>query len=287
LRYFLEIAEKRSITRAAEHLSLGQPALSKSVRKLERQLNLTLFARDRNGVTLTRAGENLYAKLRKWAGEWEDIRTEVTRANARIQGEFTLGCHPAIGRDFLPLFLPELMLRHPELRWKIAHDTSRRTLERVLDRKIDFGLVIDPLPFPDLTFVKLHKEFVGLWTARKPTALGRAGSPRSILYYNPDMTAAHALFDLIAAHRLSFHQLVPVNDYEVIAGLVESGGGIGILPSHVANRSTALVRIGNHGLRIDADLCLVFRADSQRSSGSRAIVEQIRKRIREEKMELS
>src|ERR671921_174498 len=59
LRYFLAVAEHANFTRAAEALYVSQPALSKQIRALERQLRVTLFERDPSSVRLTRAGVEL------------------------------------------------------------------------------------------------------------------------------------------------------------------------------------------------------------------------------------
>ena len=59
LRYFLAVAQQLSFTHAAETLYVSQPALSKQIRALERQLRVTLFERGRSAVQLTRAGAEL------------------------------------------------------------------------------------------------------------------------------------------------------------------------------------------------------------------------------------
>ena len=59
LRYFVAVAQHLHFTRAAETLYVSQPALSKQIRALERQLRVTLFERDHSTVRLTRAGTEL------------------------------------------------------------------------------------------------------------------------------------------------------------------------------------------------------------------------------------
>ena len=68
LRYFVAVAEELHFTRAAERLFVSQPALSKQIRSLERQLGAELFVRDRHGVTLTPAGAVLLPYARDVLG---------------------------------------------------------------------------------------------------------------------------------------------------------------------------------------------------------------------------
>ena len=62
-KVFYYVAKNESITRAANELAISQPAISKSIKTLENQINTSLFVRKRDGVTLTEAGETIYKKI--------------------------------------------------------------------------------------------------------------------------------------------------------------------------------------------------------------------------------
>jgi DNA-binding transcriptional LysR family regulator len=82
LRYFVTVAEELHFSRAAERLRLSQPALSKQIRQLERELRFPLFRRERRRVELTAAGEALLPAARQLLADWERAFAAATqRAN--------------------------------------------------------------------------------------------------------------------------------------------------------------------------------------------------------------
>jgi DNA-binding transcriptional LysR family regulator len=86
LRAFITVAEEASITRAAERLHISQPPLSRLIRQLEEELNVTLFSRHRQGVTLTDAGRMLLEKARTLtaaASDFFEAAGQTTRDEAK------------------------------------------------------------------------------------------------------------------------------------------------------------------------------------------------------------
>jgi DNA-binding transcriptional LysR family regulator len=79
LRYFAAVAEELHFSRAAERLHVSQPALSKQIRQLERELRFPLFRRDRRRVELTAAGEALLPTARQLLADWEEALADATR----------------------------------------------------------------------------------------------------------------------------------------------------------------------------------------------------------------
>lgn len=96
LRYFVAVAEDLNVTRAAERLFVSQPALSKQLRVLERQLGFALFERVHSGVALTRQGEALLPTARDLLERW-NAGVETARAAAPT-GTLVIGMQTAVGR---------------------------------------------------------------------------------------------------------------------------------------------------------------------------------------------
>lgn len=97
LRYFVAVAEELHFTRAAERLYLSQPALSKQIRALERQLGFPLFDRRRRRLELTPQGEALLGPARHLLADWQRALAGARGAGAAVS--LTVGMQTAVGRD--------------------------------------------------------------------------------------------------------------------------------------------------------------------------------------------
>ncbi|MGV9423237.1 LysR family transcriptional regulator [Streptomyces sp. NPDC003656] len=121
LRYFAAVAEELSFTRAAGRLFVSQPALSKQIRMLERQLGTELFRRDRRTVRLTPVGEALQPHARAVLDAWTAAEAAVTEARAAERGTLVIGMSTSPGRGLLPALRTRLLSAHPE-----AHPVLRQ-----------------------------------------------------------------------------------------------------------------------------------------------------------------
>jgi DNA-binding transcriptional LysR family regulator len=101
LRYFVAVAEDLHFTHAAERLFISQPALSKQIRMLERQLGAPLFDRGRDGVRLTPVGQALLPHARAVLAAWDRGRAEAEQAKSRQQATLVAGMSTSPGRGGL------------------------------------------------------------------------------------------------------------------------------------------------------------------------------------------
>lgn len=116
LRYFVAVAEELNVTRAAERLFVSQPALSKQLRVLERQLGFALFERVHSGVVLTPQGNALLPVARDLLGTWNE-GLEAARAAAPT-GTLVIGMQSAVGRGLQQRALQAFRARMPG--WQVS-----------------------------------------------------------------------------------------------------------------------------------------------------------------------
>ena len=282
ITYFMEVAETKNISRAAERLGITQPSLSSAVRRLEDSLGTQLFTRSRSGVQLTKAGTELVSKGRLLLLNWEQLKSEVNRRESAVTGQYVVGCHPSVALYTLPHFLPGLMKQYPELGIKLAHDLSRKITEGVISYSIDFGIVVNPVKHPDLVIKELCADEVSFWIAKKPTETQRLGTPESVLICDPNLAQTQKLISDLQKKKIHFPRIIHSTSLEVITDLTMQGAGVGVLPSRVATRhkSFSLQLLGKNLPSFKDRICLVYRADSQKTKGREIITGAIKAGIR-------
>lgn len=142
LRYCEAIARLGSITRAAEVLYVAQPALSVAVRKLEDELGVTLFSRQRNRrVTPTPEGEILLKRAARLFQEIESARQELADVRALRSGEVRIGMPPMYGMKLFPALLAQFRAQHAGL-FVTAVEGSAGEVGGMLDRgEIDLAIL--------------------------------------------------------------------------------------------------------------------------------------------------
>jgi DNA-binding transcriptional LysR family regulator len=157
LRYFVALAEELHFGRAAQRLHIVQPALSKQVIALERELGVDLIDRA-HGVKLTRAGELFYAEAREIVDR-ADRAVDATRATARgEQGLLRIGFVAPAMWSVLPVVLRAHRRLYPELTYRLYEAPTPEHLEQLRANALDVGFVRPPSVDDALAFELVWRE---------------------------------------------------------------------------------------------------------------------------------
>lgn len=119
LNYFLAVYERGGISAAADQLRISQPALTKSIQKLETELDVTLFARRPGGVVPTRYADILARRVRLMDIEYRHAVAEIDAARGGGEGVIRIGAGPVWYTCFLPPIIDNFLLERPEVRLSI------------------------------------------------------------------------------------------------------------------------------------------------------------------------
>jgi DNA-binding transcriptional LysR family regulator len=150
LRLFTAVVNQGGFTKAAASLHLSQPAISKSLNELERQLNLTLLERNGRSIRLTDAGQALYARAREIFGvEWI-AEQELREIRGLKRGVLRIGASTTIATYMLPPYLGRFHLRHPGIRIRATSANTRTVLRMLLESRADIALVEGPVSHPQV-----------------------------------------------------------------------------------------------------------------------------------------
>lgn len=129
LKIFLEVANSNSFLEASNKLYVSQPAISKSMSKLEEDLNVTLFYRTNKGISLTPSGEILYNYLKKAEDLLLTCQRELTSINDIEESSLVIGVQSHIVRNYLMNKIDDFRLKHPKIRIELIDMTTNQLLE--------------------------------------------------------------------------------------------------------------------------------------------------------------
>ncbi|MET9258305.1 LysR substrate-binding domain-containing protein [Streptomyces sp. NPDC003717] len=147
LRYFVAVTEELHFTRAAERLYVSQPALSKQIRALERQLGAELFRREPRGVRLTEAGTALLPHARRMLADWADAAAALEAVRSARTGTLVVGMSTSPGRGgLLPAIRSRFTAAHPEARVRLRQVGWEDPTAGLADGTADAAFVWLPLP---------------------------------------------------------------------------------------------------------------------------------------------
>lgn len=143
-RIFYSVANSGSISKAAKELFISQPAISKSIQKLEEGAGCKLFSRSSRGVSLTEEGELFYSYV-KSAFETLRLGEEKLQRSLKLGiGHLKIGVSSALCKYILLPYLQEFIRRYPHIGISIACQSTNETLKLLSESKIDIGLTAKP-----------------------------------------------------------------------------------------------------------------------------------------------
>ena len=277
LRYFLEVKAKGSLTAAARSLGISQPSLSTAMQRLEHHLGTTLFLRERTGVTLTVTGRAL-------AYDAEELIAIVARAEQRVlgledseTGRFVIGCHESLGAYFLPGYLRAHYGAHPGVDIAIHNASSASVRDATLERSVDFGIVVNPRPHPDLVLTELFEDAVDFFVLVDPAQRGRGAAPTleaalariatGPLVHAARVSESQSLIADLEARGCTASRVIACGDFELVKSLALAGVGVALLPRRVASygHEGKLVRLHTELPAFEDRIFLIYRADMHRT----------------------
>ena len=162
LRYALAVAEHKNFTKAAQHVFVTQPTLSMQIHKLEEELGVEIFNRNKKPIALTQVGQKIIEQARNIVNESYRIQDIVEQQKGYIGGEFKLAIIPTVMPTLLPMFLKNFINRYAEVNLKIIELNTADLLKKLKSGQIDAAIAATPLETENIIERPLYYEpFVG------------------------------------------------------------------------------------------------------------------------------
>jgi LysR family transcriptional regulator, hca operon transcriptional activator len=240
LRYFVAVAETRSLTNAAANrLHTSQPSLSRQIRDLEQEVGAPLFVRGARGVELTPAGHAFLDHARLALGQAAEAVTAARRAARPAKASFAVGFLTGQEVDLLRRVTSLLRDELQDADFRVTSDFSPAIGAALQRGDIDLGFLrIEPQP--GVTYKVIgHEPIVVVLPRAHPLALSAAIDPRAIdpaafIGYTDTPHVLRAIVNRYFAERgLAMRPTRFLDGYATGISLVASTGGVTLLPAYV------------------------------------------------------
>ncbi len=281
LRTFLEVSRLKSFSRAAQKLLRTQPAISAQIRTLEQEVGARLFDRDGGKVTFTSAGR-LFEPFAEYCVERQKhILLAIAEQERSPRGELAISANEATHLYILPLVFAHFRKQYPRVMLSVVRAERLRTLENVVNREVDFGVVSMPVRDARLAVEPIHRDELALVAPHSHPLAGKGSVRLQEVVRYPMLLPAHGrrreqLDELFRVNEIVPRVAMEVESSEMLKRYIEVGLGVGFLPrTNVVEeeRAGALHALALEGVRLARDLALVYRKDRQLSRAAQEFLE--------------
>ena len=247
LEYFAEVAKTKNFRKAAENLHLSQPALSKSIRLLEEELNTVLIARTNKSFELTDTGKALLTKALFLIQQFDDIYKTIEDVRLSNQGEIKIGIPNILG--FLCYFdlICEFQKKYPGINISVSGEGTKDINAALREERLDLGIgmLSESVPIQkDLKVIPLtHDSGVLAVNKNKIYADCDAISIRDLkdenfVLLNEQYLLYDDILQLCMEKGFVPNVTAKSSQWDFILKMVESNFGISILPRPLVEKST-------------------------------------------------
>lgn len=233
---FLITAQSPSISDAAKALYISQPAVSKSIQRLEDFLNVTLLVRGSRGIHLTNEGQIFYEYIRNAFDTIAAGEDALMRINKLGIGHIRIGVSSTLCKHILLPCLKEFLNMHPHIQITIQCQSTLHTIELLENKEIDIGLIAQPednkklhyIPAGTLNdiFVATPQYINGL-KEREPDSVKLLLSCAKLILLDKQNITRRYVNSYLAQWHIETEHAMEVNSMELLIDFVKTGLGAG------------------------------------------------------------
>jgi len=158
LKYIVAVARERHFGKAAEACYVSQPTLSVAVKKLEEELDVKLFERSANEVSVTALGEDIVRQAQSVLEQAANIKEIAKRGKNPLTGSLALGVIYTISPYLLPDLVRQMIHRTPDMPLMLQENFTVKLLEMLRTGEIDCAILAEPFPDAGLAIAPLYDE---------------------------------------------------------------------------------------------------------------------------------
>lgn len=159
---FYHLAKNPNTTKVAEELCLSQPAISKSIKELERELSITLFDREKGRMQLTEAGKYLLTQTEALIQKEREVLFEIGRLRNTFSGTLHIGASTTLSQYILPELLSRFIHRYPDIHIHLSSGNTDQIEQEIIANNLHLAFIEGTPTQPDIRYIPFLRDEIVL-----------------------------------------------------------------------------------------------------------------------------
>ncbi|TDL66226.1 LysR family transcriptional regulator [Neobacillus sp. YX16] len=254
LQYFIEVANFNSFSRAADHLFITQPTISKMIKNLETELGVALFDRSRKQLILTDAGRIILEQAKLIDKAFKNLETELDNLTGLKKGHIRIGLPPIFDAHYFLKIVGSFHEKYPGITFQLVEDGSKKIEEDVGNNLLDVGIIVLPTKNDIFDYFSFMEEDLKLilhishpLAEREEVNLADLAN-ESLILFNKDFVLNDRIIYSCNSVGFNPHIISESSQRSFIEEMVVSKFGVSLLPESVCqnlNKNVKSVKIVN------------------------------------------
>ncbi|MFG1270722.1 LysR family transcriptional regulator [Xanthobacter versatilis] len=236
LKTLIHVAELGSLSKAADRLHIAQPALSRQIRLLEKELGIYLFERHGRGMVITDIGRDVLDHAIRIMSEMDFIRATASNTGTSYKGMVMIGTTPTVAEIVTVPLVRKIKQTHPELAVRFSSAFSGHLLDWLQRGELDLTVSYDPKPLKSLRIVPVMLESLLVVSAgrnklrlNRPVPFARLAEEELVMP-SPRHGLRSILDDCARQAGIQLRASVEADAFGAMIDLVRNGLGSTVLP---------------------------------------------------------
>ncbi len=281
LIYFSEVARQRSFSKASGILHVSQPTISKNVKQIEEELEVTLLDRSTKLVQLTDAGHVVFRQSLKIIQDFSDLSAELADVLNLQIGNIKIGLPPMVGASFFPEVMAGFNYRYPKISIQLIEVGAVAVAQQVQEGSLDLGAIVLPVPNrTELSYYQLYEDSLMLvvnpehrLAKSTQVSLDQLRNELFILYRS-DFSLHHHIREQCVKFGFEPQIIYESSQWDFMSRMVEANLGIALLPRTICQKLNPerIISVPLTEPVIPWNIGLVWRKDKYLSYATREFI---------------
>jgi DNA-binding transcriptional LysR family regulator len=242
LTYFLEVAKHKSITKASEALHISQPALSKMIKSLEEELDMTLIIRTNKTSELTDGGFIVMEYAQKVLSQIEEMSIMLNDLTSLKRGSISIGLPPIIGSLYFPSVMAEFHKKYPNISINITEYGAAKVVKGVEESEFELGVAVLPVDENEFNIYPIVEDQMKLLIhhnhrlANRDVIYLHELKNEEFIFYHEDFALHDIMWKKFIAEGFEPKILFKSSQWDFMSEMVGANLGVTILPESICKR---------------------------------------------------